>query len=175
MANLMNELTVKIGEWDSNIASYKNEYTNAQSEMERIDKDISKEISDNEAPNNTVLELLKKQREREFLKMSKAQICLSKIYGELSQGVSEIDGNMSKIEKAANGLIGMGSISQYAKVGLSSSAVKAELQNMKTTVLQLNQLKTKLIELGYKCNLEGGDDKPKVKSIWQENNPNKKR
>ena len=64
MANLINELTVKIGEWDSNIASYKNEYTNAQSEMERIDKDISKEISDNEAPNNTVLELLKKQREK---------------------------------------------------------------------------------------------------------------
>jgi hypothetical protein len=46
MANLINELTVKISEWENNITLYKNEYKDAQSEMERINSDISDEMSE---------------------------------------------------------------------------------------------------------------------------------
>ncbi len=60
----------------------------------------------------------------------------------------------------------MGSVNKYVKVVMSSSSVKAELQNIKSTLLQLSQIKAKLTELKYKCVLgEGEDDEQKVKSI----------
>lgn len=130
MVNLFNELTVKIGEWDSKIAFYKNEYTNAQSEIERND----------------------------------AKDELSKIYGELSQGVSEIEGNISKIKNVLNHYDEMGKKSEYAKKALESQ--KAEIKKIIEYIWQLEQLKKELNEFKDKCNLEGGDDKPKVKSIW---------
>jgi hypothetical protein len=100
--------------------------------------------------------------------MSKAQLGLTKVSAELSQGISQIESSMSKIEKAANGIIGLSSVNKYGKAGISSSSVKAEIQNMKTAVLQLSQLKTKLTELGYKCSFDGGEsEKSKVKSIYR--------
>ena len=162
---LINELAEKISKWESSIADYKCKYKTAQNEAYRLASDIYWEKK-RETPNNEILISLEKQKDEAEEDMAKAQNGLNSIFLELKQNIFLIDDNMVKIEKSTNGLIGMGSSSQYAKVGLRSSAVKAKLQEIKEVVLHFKKLRDKLIELCYECDPKSGDDdKPKVKRI----------
>lgn len=175
MANIINELNEKISIWESDIEHYKREYRDAQEEIMRINSNIAEEANDSDEFSHNAIAALERQKSFEERKMTKAHLGLVKASAEISKGIAQIDDRMSKIEKTANGLIALGSVNKYGKAGMSSSSVKTELQNMKTAILQLSQLRIKLTELGYKCDLTGGEsDKPMVKSIWQETNPYKK-
>lgn len=175
MANIINELGSKCIQWENCIELYRQEYKDAQAEIMSISKQISVESRNSDEFSNDALASLERQKSYAERKMSKAYLEIAKVSAEISLGISQIDDSISKIDKAAAGIIGLGTVNKYGKMGVGSSAVKAEIQNMKTALQQLSQLKAKLTELSYKCDLAGGEsDKPKVKSIWQETNPYKK-
>jgi len=175
MANFISELEGKIVQWQSSIEQSQRDYREAQSSLLSINNQIMSEMNNPENSSSTILSSLSQQRSFEERRMTKATLEITKMSAEIASAQSQIDEKIAKIDKASKGIISLGSVNKYGKAGIGSSSVKSEMQQMKTALLQLSQLKTKLSTMGATCVLpEGDEDKPKVKSIWQETNPYKK-
>ncbi len=171
MANFINDLSGKIPIWEHDISHYRQEYADAQAEIASINSQISSEMANRNDGSDAVLKSLEFQKSCVERKMSKVQLEVSKISVQISLALSQINDKMAKIERAFNDIVKVGSINKYGKAGLSASSTKAELQNMKSALLQLAELKTKLTELSGKCDLGRAEETPKVKSIWRDTDP----